>query len=72
MVHEYENIGIFPLEFRDGQQVESGEKFKRDFEKSVEGAEHETWLASVGLIRRIVEIPKVPAKQPKPATTVKE
>lgn len=57
MVKTYECIGIFPLEFTDGQQVEAGETFSRDFEKT-SGVQHELWLIQVGHI-----IEKVPAKQ---------
>lgn len=71
MVKQYECIGIFPLEFPDGQQVEAGEKFERDFEKTT-GVEHERWLTELGHIRVIGPVTKTPMRQPVDAATKKE
>lgn len=61
MVKNYECIGILPLEFVDGQQVEAGESFTRDFEATT-GVEHEQWLIQLGHIRLVGEVSKTPAR----------
>jgi hypothetical protein len=53
----YECIGTIPLAFTDGQEVETGETFERDFSASNEGNSHEAWLINVGLIRRVEPVP---------------
>lgn len=58
MKNKYECVGIFPLEFADGQQVESGEMFERDFEATT-GTQHELWLIQNGMIREVLPPSKV-------------
>jgi len=57
MLKTYECYGLIPLSFPDGQQVETGEMFTRDFEKTT-GLVHEHFLINTGQIRR-VELPPV-------------
>lgn len=63
MEKKYESIGIFPLEFPDGQQVEAGEAFTRDFEKTT-GVEHEQWLIGLGHIRLVPDMTAAPPARP--------
>lgn len=57
MLKRYECVGALPLDFPDGQSVESGETFTRDFEKSTGGVEHERFLIVTGNIREKIEEP---------------
>lgn len=67
----YENIGIFPLEFPDGQQAESGETFKRDFDATT-GADHARWLIQLGHIREVVAPAQVTKTPSNAGSKVKE
>lgn len=57
----YASISILPLEFPDGQQVEAGEEFERDFAETT-GEAHEQWLIRLGHIREVVPVPAPPTR----------
>ena len=62
MEKTYECLGILPLAFKDGQEVETGEIFKRDFAATT-GTKHELWLIQLGHIREVIapaDVTKIP------------
>ena len=66
MERKYECIGLCPLAFPDGQEVESGETFVRDFAKFPDGVAHERFLIRAGHIRVVMEpTPAAPKKEVK-------
>lgn len=58
MVRRYEACSIYPLDFGDGQSVEAGETFERDFEAKKDS--RAPFLIRHGFMR-VVEAPVVPS-----------
>lgn len=77
MLKKYKNIGAFPLEFTNGQQVETGEEFSRDFEAlttaSYDGLAHEQWLVTLDHISLVEDLPvSRPSRIVKPVDSSKK